>query len=287
MRTASAPSFFLRMQYVLANRLVYNKIRGRFGGRLRFFVSGGAPLKAQLGEFFLSAGIPILEGYGLTETSPVLTVNRLGSLRFGTVGKPLPNVLIVLAKDGEILAKGPNVSQGYWKRPKETTASFDRQGYFHTGDIGQFDPEGNLVITDRKKDLIVLSNGKKVAPQPIEQMITKSKYISQAILFGDKKSYLVALIVPDWGAFQPILAQWDLADTPPVQLRHEERVREFFLAEATKQTQQYARFEQVKKIAVLAEEFTQIKGELTPTLKMKRPLIYKNNATLLEGLYHD
>lgn len=269
-------SAFLRLRHKLAETLVYSKIKAKTGGKLRFFVSGGAPLQSNLGEFFMWAGLPILEGYGLTETSPVLCVNRLEQLRFGTVGKPLSNVEMKIANDAEILAKGPNITSGYWKKPKETKEAFDKEGFFKTGDLGMFDALGNLVITGRKKDLIVLSNGKKVAPTPIEQSIMKSRYISQVIVYGERKSYLIALVVPNWEALSPLIKKWGLIDMEKPQIATQEKVIDFLLSEVQSHSLEFARFEQIKRIIVLDEEFTQAKGELTPTLKMKRPVIYKN-----------
>jgi long-chain acyl-CoA synthetase len=196
-RTGVVP-FSLKFKHALADRLVYSKLKQRTGGRIRFFVAGGAALPKQLGEFFEAVGITIIEGYGLTETSPVLTVNRLDDYKFGTVGKPIPGVEIKIAEDGEILAKGPNIMQGYYNNRKATEEVIDKDGWFHTGDVGMFDPEGHLMITDRKKHLFVSSGGKNIAPQPIENLFLESKFVDQFVLIGDGRMYLTDLIVPEF-----------------------------------------------------------------------------------------
>ncbi|MEX0602052.1 MAG: long-chain fatty acid--CoA ligase, partial [Bacteroidota bacterium] len=194
----------LELKHRLASKLVFSKLQARTGGRIRFFVSGGAALPKSLGEFFEAVGIRIIEGYGLTETSPVLSANRLDDYKFGTVGKPIPGVEIKIAGDGEILAKGPNIMKGYYNNPSATAEVIDAGGWFHTGDIGMFDPEGHLMITDRKKHLFVSSGGKNIAPQPIENLFLQSKYIDQFVLLGDGRMFLTALVVPEF----EILKDW-------------------------------------------------------------------------------
>ncbi|MCX6142972.1 MAG: AMP-binding protein [Ignavibacteriales bacterium] len=181
----------------MADRLVFSKLKRKTGGRIRFFVSGGAAPSRELGEFFEAVGVLIIEGYGLTETAPVLTANRLDDFKYGTVGKPIPGVNIKIAEDGEILAKGPNVMKGYHNNPEATAEVIDKEGWLHTGDVGMFDLQGHLMITDRKKHLFVSSGGKNIAPQPIESLFLHSKYIDQVVLIGDGRMFLAALVVPE------------------------------------------------------------------------------------------
>jgi long-chain acyl-CoA synthetase len=280
------PGGLLRLQHALYDRLVYARIRARLGGRMRFFVSGGAPLNPEIAEFFIGSGVMVIEGYGLTETSPVLTVNRLDRNRPGTVGPPIANVEIRIAEDGEILARGPGVMQGYYRLPAETEQAL-AGGWFHTGDIGHLDPDGFLVITDRKKDLLVTAGGKNVAPQPIENALKNIRYVAEAVLLGDRRPYCVALIVPDfqqleaWARYKrvPFATRAELLARPEVVQMYERRI-----ADAT---HEFARYEKVKRFALLDHDFTIAEGELTPTLKVRRRIISEHYAATIESLYQD
>ena len=259
----------LRLQAAIADRLVFAKLRNRLGGRVRFFVSGSAPLSKSIAEFFYSAGITILEGYGLTETSPVIAANCLTAIKFGTVGRPIDGVEVNIAEDGEILTRGPHVMQGYYHKPQETAAAIV-DGWFRTGDIGGLDADGFLSITDRKKDLIKTAGGKFVAPQKLENLFVTDPCIAQAFVYGDRERYCVALIVPN---FQRT------AGLAPA------RIKELVWSRVQVLQRDLPSFEQVKAIAVLDQEFTQGAGELTPTLKAKRAAIAAKYHDVLQQLY--
>lgn len=270
----------VRLQYVLLDKLVGAKIRERVGSRLRFFVSGGAALPKETAEFFHAFGILTLEGYGLTETSPVLTVNPLHAPRFGSVGKPIPGVEIKIAQDGEILARGPNIMKGYYRKPEATREAITSEGWFHTGDIGYMDEQGYLYITDRKKDIIVLANGKNVAPQRLENLLRASAYIQEAVVFGDKMSAPVALIIPDMEMLKQFAQQngLDASDIPSL-LEHEQ-VQKQFRRELEQVNRDLADYERIKGFRLIATQF-QIGDELTPTLKVKRRVVAQKYAHLL------
>ena len=278
------PGGFLGVEHGLFDSLVYKKLRARVGGRIRFFCSGGAPLAPEIAEFFTGAGLPVIEGYGLTETSPVIAVNRPAFNKPGTVGPPIANVTLKIAEDGEILVQGPGVMRGYFRLPEETAKAIV-DGWFLTGDIGHVDKDGHLVITDRKKDLIVTAGGKNVAPQPIENSIKTSKYVAEAVLLGDRRPYCTALIVPAferleaWARFKgiPFASRAELLARPEVKDLYE-RV----IAETTKDL---ARFEQVKKFTLLDREFTVDAGELTPTLKVRRKIVNQRFADRIAAMY--
>lgn len=274
----------LRLRHALADRLVFHTLQARLGGRLRFFVSGSAPLSKEIAEFFFDAGVTILEGYGLTETSPVIAANRLPLPRFGSVGQPLPGVEVRIAEDGEILTRGPHVMQGYFHKP-EATAEAIVDGWFHTGDIGHRDAEGYLFITDRKKDLIKTAGGKFVAPQKLEKLLMGDPYIAQAVVYGDKQPYCVALLVPNFAKLEEVAARCALQGRPVAALVGEPRVVEFYWQRAQAAQQGLPSFEQVKRIALVDHEFSQVGGELTPTMKAKRAVIVQRYETLLRGLY--
>ncbi len=279
--------FLLRKQYAVADALLYRKIRERTGGRLRYFVSGGAPLSPEIGEFFAAVGIPILEGYGLTETSPAITFNRPGKMKFGTVGPPLPGVEVKIAADGEILTRGEHVMKGYYHNPEATREAIDEEGWFHTGDIGYLDEEGYLVITDRKKNLIVTSGGKNVAPQPIENALVSSKLIDQALVIGDRRKFCSALIVPDREMLRRWAQEQGIQEEDYPRLLTHPRVEALFRKEIDRLMVDFAGYEQVKKFRLLPEPFTMEQGELTPTLKTKRKVVEEKYAELIESMYRE
>ena len=279
-----APNSWLAFKYSLAQKLVFSKIKERTGGRLRYFVSGGAPLAPEINKFFYAAGLIILEGYGLTETSPVISCNRPGSFRIGTVGKPFPGIEVTIAADGEILTRGPHVMAGYYKNPEATRDAIDADGWFHTGDIGVLD-DGYLRITDRKKDIIVTAGGKNIAPQPIENAVKTNKYVSQAVMIGDKRKFPVMLVVPNWDQLERWAARKNIIWTQRSQLLEMPTIRAKMEKEVGKQTAGLAKFETPKKIALLENDFSIERGELTPTLKVKRRVIDRDYKALIDSLY--
>lgn len=275
----------LTLQRRLADRLVFAKLRARTGGRIRFFISGGAPLSAEIAKFFFAAGMPILEGYGLTETSPVMAVNTFARTKLGTVGQPLPGVEVRIADDGEIITRGPNVMRGYFGKPQATAEAVDAEGWFHTGDIGMLDAEGYLRITDRKKDLIVTAGGKNIAPQPIENLAKSSKFVSNAVMLGDRRPFPIMLVVPNadplkaWAARHglPVDDLERLVSLPDVRTKLEREVR--------KTLRDLAQFEMPKKFLLLPRDFSVEGGELTPTLKVRRRIVEERHRSAIEALY--
>ncbi len=270
----------------VAHALVFSKIIAKTGGRVRFFVSGGAPLSREIAELFYAMGLVVLEGYGLTETAPVLAVNTFEALRFGTVGKPIPGVEIRIASDGEILARGPNVMRGYYKKEAETRETFDGD-WFKTGDIGHIDQDGFLVITDRKKDLIVTSGGKNIAPQPIENLLKMSPYIANAVVVGDGRRFVAALIVPNFEKLEAYAAVHSIAFQDHRELVRDERIQAFIKSEVDRATPFLASYERIKNIAVLSRDFEIEKGEMTPSLKVRRTSISEEYRELIDSLYLD
>ena len=276
------PGFLVGVQTSFADRLVLTKIRERTGGRLRFVVSGGAPLSVPVGEFLFAVGIPVLECYGLTEMAPVLTVNPEADPRLGTVGKALPRVELRIAEDGEVLARGPNLMLGYYGQP-EATADAIRDGWFHTGDIGELDADGYLRITDRKKELIVTAGGKNVAPQPIEQQLKQHRIVGEAVLLGDHRRFIAGLIVPD---FTEVAAHLKApADTDSVALVKRPDVRALFERVVEEVNSHMPPHERIRKFALLPRELSITTGELTPTLKVKRRAIASEWRDVIEDLY--
>jgi len=278
--------FFTKRKHGLADALVFRKLKARTGGRLRFFVSGGAPLSPDINRFFHAAGIPVLEGYGLTETSPVIAVNTFEDLRFGSVGKSLPNVEVKIAPDGEILTRSDSVMQGYYKKPEETNEAIV-DGWFHTGDVGYLDEEAFLFITDRKKDVIVTAGGKNIAPQAIENRLKESRYIDEVLLIGNKRPFVAAVILPNFDRLrQHSLGHHIPHDTNEEMVRHE-RVYELYVEEIERLCEPFAKFERVKKFVILDEPLTVETGELTPSLKVKRRIIEEKYKGQINALYAD
>ncbi|MBN1879393.1 long-chain fatty acid--CoA ligase [bacterium] len=282
---ASPPGFVLQQQFRLANQLVFSKLHQRFGGRIRYFVSGGASLEPRIAQFFASVGIKIMEGYGLTETSPVNTVNHDKAVRLGSVGKPIDCVQIKLAEDGEILIKGPNVTRGYYRKPEETQELFDDEGWLKTGDIGRIDEDGFLWIIDRKKEIIVTSGGKNIAPQPIESMLTSNPFISHAMLVGDHRNFIAALIVPDFETLSNWCRKNGLGDLDMEQMIKHEDVYNKIQSEIQETIAGLPRYEQAKKFILLSNPWTIEGGELTPTMKLKRRVILRKFSSHIESLY--
>jgi long-chain acyl-CoA synthetase len=278
------PGSWLAMKYSLAQKLVFSKLKERTGGRLRYFVSGGAPLASEINKFFYAAGLTILEGYGLTETSPVISTNTPGAFRIGTVGRAFPNVEVSIAADGEILTRGRHVMAGYYQNDEASKEAIDSDGWFHTGDIGMLD-DGYLSITDRKKDIIVTAGGKNIAPQPIENAVKTNKYVSQAVMIGDKRKFPVLLVVPNWDQLERWAGRRNIIWTQRSQLLEMPTIKAKMDKEVAKQTAGLAKFEAPKKIALLEHDFSVERGELTPTLKVKRRIVDRDYKTLIDSLY--
>lgn len=280
------PSARLKLQYSLAEKLVFSKILERTGGRIRYFVSGGAPLSRDIAEFFHALGLIIVEGYGLTETSPVVTCNTLDEYKFGSVGKPIPGVSVTFAEDGEIWVKGPNVMQGYYKMKEETQAVFS-DGWLKTGDIGYQDDEGFVFITDRKKDLIVTAGGKNIAPQVIENRLKNNLFISQVVVVGARRKFISAVIVPHFEKLESIARDKNISFVNRTDLVRKKEMIDFIMEEINRLTSDLAPFEQIKKITLLDRELDESEGEVTPTLKIKRHVIEKKYQDLIDALYRE
>lgn len=278
------PGGWLAFQYGLADKLVFSKLRDRVGGNLRFFISGGAPLSPEIAKFFYSAGLIILEGYGLTETSPVICANTLTAYRLGSVGRPIAGVEVRIAADGEILTRGPHVMRGYFNNETATRETINEDGWFHTGDIGVLD-DGFLRITDRKKDIIVTAGGKNIAPQPIENLLKTNKYISQAVMIGDKRKFPSVLIVPNWDQLEKWAASQNIVWTSRAELLAMPTINAKMEKEVKSQLTGLANYEMPKKVALLEHDFTVERGEMTPTLKVKRRVIDTSYKPLIDSLY--
>ncbi|HMN18592.1 MAG TPA: long-chain fatty acid--CoA ligase [Ignavibacteriaceae bacterium] len=274
----------LKLQFKLADKLVYKTLQEKTGGNLRFFISGGAALPRALGEFFEAIGIKILEGYGLTESSPVITANRYDDYKFGSVGKPFPGVEVKIASDGEILARGPNIMQGYYKNKKDTEATV-KDGWLYTGDIGVFDADGFLIITDRKKHLFKTSTGKYIAPTPIESLFLASKYIDQFVLIGDRRMFLTALIVPDFEAVKEYADAHKIPYEKVEDLVRDEEIYKMLDKEMDQFQKKLANYERVRKFILLDKPFTIESGEITPSLKIKRKYVEERYQDLIEQMY--
>ncbi len=279
------PPGLLGWKLALADRLVFGKIRERLGGRFEFAISGGAPLGRDVAEFFWSAGVPIYEGYGLSETSPVISCNSRTHVRLGTVGRPIPGVAVEIAEDGEILARGPNIMKGYWHLPEATAEVIDAAGWFHTGDIGEVDDDGYLRITDRKKELIVNAYGKNVAPAPIENSLKHSPFIGQAVVIGDRRKFLSALLVPEFDHLKGWAEKQGIATGDVASLLADPRVRALYAGEVEAVNKTLAHYEQIAAWDLLPAEFTLETGELTPTQKVKRRVIHQKYGTVIDRLY--
>lgn len=279
------PSAILQLKQRIADKLVFAKLKAATGGKLRFFVSGGAALPKSIAEFFHAAGILILEGYGLTETSPIISMNHPDKWKFGTVGAPIPGIEVKIAEDGEIITRGPHVMKGYFNNEEATTESIDSDGWFHTGDIGIFDEDGFIKITDRKKNIIVLSNGKNVAPQPLESQLVQSPFITQIMLVGNERKNIAALIVPNFDALKSWASEngVDTSDLP--ELLKTREVQQLIQSEIRERLTDFADFEQVRRFALLEKEFSQEEDEMTPTLKLKRNVILEKYSDRIEGMY--
>jgi long-chain acyl-CoA synthetase len=280
-RKPSAP------MWKLANKLCYSKVMEAFGGRVRGFVSGGAPLGVDTATWFASAGIALWEGYGLTETSPVIALNTPVSHRMGTVGKILPNVEVKLAEDGELLTRGPAVFVGYWQKPTETAACFDDEGWFRTGDIASIDEDGFLSITDRKKELLKTSGGKLVAPQPIENKLKNNALVAQAALVGDKHKFISALLAPNFVALEAWAQQNGIEAKTRAELVANLQVIALYGGIVREVNGALANFETIKRFRVVADEWTQESGELTPSMKLKRRIITAQYSAVIDELYAD
>ncbi|HEX8721972.1 MAG TPA: long-chain fatty acid--CoA ligase [Pyrinomonadaceae bacterium] len=275
----------LRLQHALASRLVFSKWRGATGGRIRLFCSGGAALPEELGLVFQGAGLPIVQGYGLTETSPVICVNAPDDNRIGTVGRPIRHVEVRTAADGEIETRGPNVMRGYYNKPEATREVFTEDGWFKTGDVGEIDAEGYLRITDRKKELFKTSGGKYVAPQPIEQRIKESRFVNQVVLVGAGRKIPAALIVPDWEALRSYAVHKGLGLKTDADFCRHPRILELLQRQVDAHTADLSRFERVKRVALIERELTVEGGELTPTLKVKRRVVDEKYKDVIDRLY--
>jgi long-chain acyl-CoA synthetase len=277
---------WLQFRRNVAHKLVFSKVIEKTGGRVRFFVSGAAPLSKDIAEFFYGLGLVVLEGYGLTETSPVIAVNILENPKFGTVGKPIPGIEVKIAADGEILTRGPHVMKGYYKKPAETGEMFEG-GWLKTGDIGYLDDEGFLAITDRKKDLIVTAGGKNVAPQPIENILKTNAYISNAVAIGDRRRFISALVVPNFEKLEEYAKSSKISYADRADLVKNEQVVSFLKSEIDRATPNLASYERIKKIALLDREFEIKEGEITPTQKVKRNIIEKKYKDVIEAMYKE
>ena len=279
------PSAILQLQQGIADKLVFAKLKAATGGRLRFFVSGGAALPQSIAEFFHAAGILILEGYGLTETSPVISMNHPEKWKFGTVGAQVPGIEVQIAEDGEILTRGPHVMKGYFNNESATAEVIDADGWFYTGDIGVIDADGFIKITDRKKNIIVLSNGKNVAPQPIESALVQSPFISQIMVIGSERKNLAALIVPNFDALKAWASENGVDTSDLSAMLNTGEVQRHLHNEIRSRLTDFADFEQVQRLTLLEKEFSEEEDEMTPTLKLKRNVIMERYAEAIEAMY--
>jgi long-chain acyl-CoA synthetase len=277
----------LKFRWSIADKIVYSKIREGIGGSFRGFISGGGPLSRELAEFFWAVGVPVYQGYGLTESSPVVSANHPGENKVGTVGKPIPHVSVRIAEDGEILVQGPCVMKGYYEKPEETRAVISPEGWLSTGDIGHVDEEGYLYVTDRKKDLFKTAAGKFVAPQPIENLLKASPLVLNAVLVGDRHKFVSALIVPNFANVEAAARGQGKTFASHEQLAADPWVHDLIGEEVARVNAKLAQYETIKRFALLDHDFTFDGGQLTYTLKLKRRVIAERYADIIEGLYAD
>jgi long-chain acyl-CoA synthetase len=277
----------VKLAWMLANQVAFSRIRAGLGGRVRAFSCGGAPLARELAEFFWSVGVKVYQGYGLTETSPIVSTNLPGANKVGTVGRPIPNVEVRIADDGEILVRGPCVMRGYYQKPAETQEALSANGWLRTGDIGYLDPDGYLVVTDRKKDLLKTAAGKFVAPQPIENNLKSSPFILNAAVVGDKRKFVAALVVPHFSNVEARAADVGRHFSSHAELVADPWVHELIGEEIKRLTAHLAQYETIKRFVLLDEDFTFENGELTHTLKLKRRVIEQRYHNTVEQLYAD
>ena len=275
----------LRAKQALADKLVFSKLKERMGGRIRYYVSGGAALPRELGEFFEACGLIIIEGYGLTESSPVIAANRLDEYRFGSVGRAISGVEVRIAEDGEILARGPNIMVGYYNNKKATEEAIDKDGWLHTGDIGLIDESGILYITDRKKHLFVSSGGKNIAPQHIESMFAGQEFIDQFVLIGDKRMYLTALIVPDYDVLRAYADEHGIPYKDKIELTRNSEIYKIIEARIQATQKDLANFEKVRRFTLLDEPFSIENGLMTPSLKIRRKIVEERYQDLINSMY--
>jgi len=278
--------WLLKLTMVLFNKLVFSKLKERMGGKLRFFISGGAPLVKDIAEFFLAIGLPIYEGYGLTETSPVIAVNYPGHHRLGSVGRPLANLRLKFSEEGELLVEGPSVFKGYWNQPEKTAEALHDQR-FSTGDIGHLDQDGYLFITDRKKDLIVTAGGKNIAPLELENQFKADKFVANVMVYGDRKPYLTALVVPDFEALQKYADYKQIDFLDHCDLVRHPQILNLIRRRLNNLQAEVPPYKQIKRFTLLSRDFNAEEGEVTPTLKLKRKQISKNFAMVLEDIYRN
>jgi long-chain acyl-CoA synthetase len=277
----------VKLAWAVADRLAYSKIRSGVGGRIRNFVSGGAPLAKDLAEFFWSVGLPVYQGYGLTETAPIVSANVPGANKVGTVGRPIANVEVRIAEDGEILVRGPCVMQGYYHKSQESNDAFTPEGWLRTGDVGYLDVDGYLVVTDRKKELLKTAAGKFIAPQPIENRLKSSLYISNAAVVGDTRKFISVLLVPNFSAVEAKAREAGIEFRSPEEIAASPWARDLIAAEVERLTKDLAQYEKPKRFALLSQDFTMANGEVTYTLKLKRGVIEQRYRDVIEDLYAD